>query len=217
MTTDISSALAPFGLILRGGFHIAPDDQVPLPGETMLLIGNAGSAMWRIFADQAKDEPNPLDNWTRLNLDKIAEDFGAKALYPFGGPPFLPFQRWAMKAEAVYPSPVGPLIHPIYGLWHAYRGALIFAQNIELPERAEAVSPCDSCSEKYCIKACPAGVFAAGKYDVPLCLGELKRPGNECSERGCLSRHACPIGQDYAYAPDHANFHMQAFKRGFGI
>jgi hypothetical protein len=213
MTVAISAALAPFGLILRGGFHIVPEDQVPLAGETLLLIGNAGSAMWRTFSEQAKDEPNPLDSWTRRVLDRIAGDFGASSLYPFGGPPFLPFQRWAVKAEAVYPSPVGPLIHPVYGLWHAYRGALIFGEKLELPERLANPSPCGTCPEKFCVKACPAGVFAEGKYNVPLCLGELARPGNECSVRGCLSRHACPIGQEFAYDPAHAAFHMRAFKR----
>jgi hypothetical protein len=215
MTAELSAALAPFGLILRGGFHLAPEDQVPLEGATLLLVGNAGSVMWRIFSKQAGGETNPLDSWTRQTLDKIAEEFGARALYPFGGAPFLPFQRWAMKAEAVFPSPVGPLIHPLYGLWHAYRGALVFAEKLELPERVEAPSPCAVCPEKFCVKACPAGVFAQGKYDVPLCLGELARPGNQCSDRGCLSRHACPIGQEFAYDPDHAAFHMRAFKKSF--
>ena len=44
------------------------------------------------------------------------------ALFPFSCPPFLPFLRWAERAEVVFPSPSGPLIHPVYGLWHTYRG-----------------------------------------------------------------------------------------------
>ena len=38
-----------------------------------------------------------------------------------------------MRAEAVAPSPLGILIHPDYGLWHAYRGALAFAERLALP------------------------------------------------------------------------------------
>ena len=41
------------------------------------------------------------------------------ALFPFGGPPHFPFQQWARRAEPVHPSPIGLLIHPIYGLWHS--------------------------------------------------------------------------------------------------
>ena len=45
---------------------------------------------------------------------------------PRTGRPWLPFQQWARKAEPVHVSPLGVLIHPDYGLWHSYRGALCF-------------------------------------------------------------------------------------------
>ena len=53
--------------------------------------------------------------------------------------------RWAQRAEPLHPSPLGVLIHPVHGLWHAYRGALAFAEPIELPPRADLPSPCASC------------------------------------------------------------------------
>ena len=71
----------------------------------------------------------------------LAPGFGATALFPFGGPPWLPFQRWAMKADCVTASPLGILIHPDFGLWHAYRGALAFAEQLDLPPSAAPAKP----------------------------------------------------------------------------
>ena len=45
-------------------------------------------------------------------IEALARELGGKALFPFGGPPFLPFQRWAQRAEPVHSSPIGLLIHP---------------------------------------------------------------------------------------------------------
>src|SRR5205085_1002671 len=117
------------GLVLRGGFLLEPQEQVgALAGiSSVLLFGFTGSAQWPVFAaspEAADGRPHPLDRWSRRALDGLAEAFGATALYPFDGPPHWPFQAWAQRAEPVFPSPLGVLIHPDYGLSHSYRGAL---------------------------------------------------------------------------------------------
>ena len=62
--------------------------------------------------------------------------------------------------------------------------------------------------------ACPVEAFAEGRYDVPKCVNHIAGPsGTECLTGGCLARRACPVGRDYAYAPDQARFHMEAFLR----
>ncbi len=33
-----------------------------------------------------------------------------------------------MAAEGLKPSPLGLLMHPEYGLWHGYRGAILFGE-----------------------------------------------------------------------------------------
>jgi hypothetical protein len=132
----LEQALAPSGLMLRGGFRPAPDDVAPEGVGTRLLVGNAGPALWQEFEQQRPEGPDPLDRWTAATIGPIALRFGASALYPFEGPPYWPFQRWAMRAEPVRPSPLGILIHPRHGLWHAYRAALAFpADDIPLPPR----------------------------------------------------------------------------------
>ena len=211
----IQSALAAYGLIPRGGFHPLPEDGVP--GETLVLVGNAGPHMWTAFEAAGGNDagqPNPLDTWISDALKQVATALGATPLFPFGGPPHLPFQRWAQRAEPVHPSPVGVLIHPQFGLWHAYRGALAFAEKLDLPAQAAAPSPCDSCADKPCLTACPVTAFDGAAYDVPACVEHITGPDTgDCIGRGCRARRACPIGREYIYAPAQAGFHMWAFAR----
>ena len=219
----IRESLAGHGLALRGGFHPGPEDAVPSLADgqscgTILLLGNLGGGLWPVFAESpevADDAPHALDRWTRRILESLAPGFGATALFPFGGPPWLPFQRWAMKADCVTASPLGILIHPDFGLWHAYRGALAFAEPLELPPTPRRPSPCDSCIERPCLSSCPVGAFSPGGYDVGGCRAHVAGPqGSACREQGCLARLACPIGREHAYPAGQMAFHMAAFLAG---
>ena len=169
----VTAAVAAVGLTVRGGFHPTPEDRVPEAGDgaacrTLVLIGNVGPAMWTAFARARQAEPDvqnapePLESWVTGVIDALGKDLDARSFYPFGVPPYQPFQRWAQRAEAVFLSPIGILIHPDYGLWHAYRGALAFADRIELPSSDERPSPCESCADKPCLSSCPVSAFTPG-------------------------------------------------------
>ncbi len=218
----IEDAIRAAGLTPRGAFHPAEGDGVPALADgraaaTLVLAGNAGPDMWRAFAasEIARDgEAHGLDRWSRSMLDRVADGLGAEALYPFGGPPYNPFQRWAMRAEPVHPSPIGPLIHPDYGLWHAYRGALAFAERLDLPPRDDRPSPCERCPDRPCLATCPVGAFTEGHYAVKDCAAYLvSEAGADCMANSCAARRACPIGRDYAYGPEQSRFHMTAFRK----
>ncbi len=200
---------------MRGAFHVAPDDA--LPAATIALLGWIGGEFWDVFASSAEaadGERNPLDRWSKRTIDAMATDLGATALYPFAGPPWLPFQRWAMRAEPVSVSPLGILIHPDWGLWHSYRGALAFRERLELPAMPDRASPCSTCAEKPCLTTCPVSAFSNAGYDVAGCRTHVAAPaGSECMSGGCLARVACPVGAGHRYAPAQAAFHMRAFLR----
>ena len=150
-------------------------------------------------------------------MEPIAQAFTAAPVYPFA-PPYQPFQRWARRAEAVHASPLGILIHPDYGLWHAYRAALVFADRLELAPRGDAASPCDSCADKPCLSACPVGAFTNAGYDVAACAGHLSTPQSiDCHTVGCRARDACPVGPAYRYDDAQRRFHMAAFARARGV
>jgi hypothetical protein len=223
-------------LLLRGGFQPAPDDALPAlpdgrPADTLVMVGNAGPAMWRAFSasPQALDgQPHPLNRWTRHHVDAIAQAAGGVALYPFDVTPVWPFQRWAARAEPVFPSPLGLLIHPQYGLWHAYRFALIFSA-LDDADRADLraqqdqqqspqqESPCLRCVEQLCLTSCPANAFDGQSFAVAACASHLHTPaGQSCMQGGCRARNACPVAAGLRYSPAQAAFHMAAFARARG-
>lgn len=215
---SIDSALRDAGLVLRGAFHPVAADGVPPLADgtiprTLVLAGQVGASHWEAFSRDRRDEPDPLDRWAARALGAVAARFGAYVILPGDGPPFAPFQRWAQRAEPVHASPLGLLIHPEFGLWHAYRGALAFAEPIELPPREDTrASPCETCVDRPCLGACPAGAFAGGALDAAACTAHLDSGIAEaCFEAGCLARAACPVGVGRRYPPGVARFHLSAF------
>ena len=175
----------------------------------IILIGNAGPAMFRRFWREVRP-PASMDEWTQRVVDPLAADLGAKAVYPFDQP-YQPFQQWARLAGGMHQSPLGLNIHNTYGLWHAYRAALLFPVAFDLPQQSAGAHPCESCAEKPCLLTCPVSAFDGRDYDVAACATHLHSQNN-CMEGGCLARLACPIGAAYAYEKPHMQFHMKAFK-----
>ncbi|NRP19378.1 hypothetical protein LPJGGPFB_02633 [Ensifer adhaerens] len=217
----VRAALRPHGLFLRGTLNFVPGDAAPLladgrPAASVALIGNIGGSLWQPFVRWREEAPDrggtdPLDTWSKTVIGEIAGVYGATAYFP-SDPPWQPFQQWAMRAEGLKASPSGILIHPRYGLWHGYRGALAFDRSLPAGGDWSAGHPCDSCVEKPCVPACPAGALEGLQFDVGRCRSYLRtEAGREgCLVHGCLSRDACPVGRDYRYPPDQLHFHMAA-------
>ncbi|MER9582922.1 hypothetical protein [Mesorhizobium sp. M0276] len=216
----IAAALHANGLVLRGGFNFTPGE-APVtgspgaPARSVLLVGQAGAAPWPHFMRWREKQPrsiaNPLDTWSREVIGAVAKTFGAWAVSP-SDKPYLPFQQWAMRAEGLKPSPLGILMHPQYGLWHAYRGALLFED--ELPVRAAEAAPhlCDTCVEKPCLKSCPVAAYSPQGFAYQSCLAHVRgADGEPCRAGGCLDRNACPYATAYRYPAEVQVFHMAAF------
>ena len=217
---ELTQALARHGLRLRGGFATdsASDADILAVApwaQTVILIGNVGSELWDKSGAEiaALGDPDPLDRWTRSVIEPIASSVDGRALFPFAGPPYWPFQRWAERAEGVRSSPIGIQIHPEFGLWHAYRAAILLRGMIELPHQ-EQTHPCDTCVGRPCLTHCPVNAFTSTGYEVDRCVDHVVAVQYEtgsCREVGCLARLACPIGTAWRYHPEHARFHMRAF------
>ena len=220
LLAEVETALRTRGLEPRGAFHPDAADSVPPLASgsragTLVLAGGVGSSIWTQFSRERRDEPEPLDRWSARALATVAERFDATVLLPNDGPPYPPFQRWAARAGPVHRSPLGLLIHPEFGLWHAYRGALVFAERFALPLRDGRASPCDSCSDRHCLAACPVSAFTTAGYDDAACAVHLESgAGDCCFESACLARAACPVGREHRYAGEQARFHLGAFLSG---
>ena len=226
-SSEIGDNLARHGLILRGGFAFAPGDAAPAivgrgPARAVLLIGQRGAEPWPHFeawlANQSQAIANPLDTWSRQIIEGLAFECGTHAVFP-SDKPYLPFQQWAMRAEGLLPSPLGILMHPEYGLWHAYRGALLFDDTAPVdachdlsPPPAASNHLCALCAGKPCLNACPVGAHRVEGFDYPGCLAYVRSAtGGACRSDGCFDRNACPYGTAFRYPADVQAFHMAAF------
>lgn len=214
MEHPILIAIRRAGFTPLGWFASGPEDKVPDGARFVILIGNAGPDMFRRFARERDPSRDGMDDWTRDTVEVLAHDLDARAVYPFDMSPPWPFLTWARRGGAGHVSPLGLNIHPTYGLWHAYRAALLFPVAFDLGLQRPGPHPCEACESKPCLSACPVGAFDGTRYDVPACFSHIASDaGTACMSRGCLARHACPVGQGFAYAPAQAQFHMRAFLR----
>jgi hypothetical protein len=216
---DLCADGAAAGMACRGGFHPTPEDGVPAvcggrPARTLVLLGFTGALQWPVFTaspEYRDGEPHPLDRWSRRIIGTLARRFDAAELYPDAGPPWWPFQRWAKRAEALHLSPLGILIHPEFGLWHAYRGALAFAEAFDVPAQRRWLHPCDRCLGKPCLTSCPVEAIAPAKFDRAACMTHVgSSAGSDCRSGGCLARRSCPVGASHRYGAGQAAFHMNA-------
>jgi hypothetical protein len=218
---QLCAAAAREGLACRGGFEPDPSDGVPpladgREARTLVLLGFTGSLQWGKFASSPEfrdGAPDPLDRWSTRVAHALADNWSATALSPASGPPWWPFQRWALRAEPLHRSPLGILLHPVYGSWHAYRAALLFAEPIVIPRASSWPHPCESCVERPCLRRCPVDAVARQGFDVARCRGHLARvEGSSCMESGCGARAACPLGAEHRYGLEQAAFHMRALR-----
>ncbi|MFT3986123.1 hypothetical protein [Aestuariivirga sp.] len=210
MEHPVLMAIRRAGFTPFGWFHPQAEDRVPDGAKFVILIGNAGPDMWRRFARERNPARDTMDAWTEVAAGELARDLDARAVFPFDKPPY-PFLTWARRARAGYVSPLGLNIHPAYGLWHAFRAALLFPVAFDMPQPTLGAHPCESCMEKPCLSACPVSAFSPAGYDVPACVAHLETAGKTCMEGGCLARRACPVGRAFTYGPAQAQFHMTAF------
>ena len=228
----LGQLLKPYGLHLRGVLDLTQEEISTYEFDagqhqnnefvaSIALVGNIGSSFWAEFTGSPEYQDgraDPLDRWSRRIAQSVAEQCDAIAIFPFEGPPYYPFQQWAKRAETIYQSPIGLLIHPDYGLWHAYRFGLLLPR---AAPRAQAdspmESPCLSCQTQPCLHTCPVDAFSANGYDVEKCASYLKQtPEALCHQQGCQARNACPVGEDYRYETPQHLFHLRAFLKSMG-
>lgn len=219
LISRIDDALTACGLMVRGAVALSSEDRAPngpsgMPARSVVLVGHGGADYWPHFerwrSTQTQDLANPLDAWSRSVLEEVASLVGARALLP-NDRPYAPFQQWAIRAERLCPSPIGLLIHPVYGLWHAFRGALLFDAEIEIQQAEQLNHPCDVCVGKPCMNACPVSAFTAAGFAYERCLVYVREPQGQGCRTGCQARNACPIGIEYRYPASVQTFHQAAF------
>lgn len=219
VAAKLTKSLAATGFLCLGGFEPQSGDLVPdRPSgkvKTLLLIGSTGPSLWPVLRHSTEftdGKPDPLDRYTRRTLGDLAGEFGFGVLFPFDGPPYHPFQQWAMKCGGFSQSPLGVLAHHALGPWAGFRAALLSAIPLRELTQTSQAGPCETCEDKPCLSICPVNaVSLAGNYDVAACRNYLiETPDADCWS-SCLARRACPFGTDHQQDAATARHHMKSF------
>lgn len=167
-----------------------------------LLVVSGGSAFFENFLREQREEPDPLDAYTRRVVEALVAPLRragrrVEVRYPFWSEEApLPFQRIA-RAAGLAPSLLGLDLHPRFGPWAAYRALLLLDFALEEPA-VPRFEPCLGCPAP-CIEACPVDAVSRAGWDVERCFDHRLGEGG-CGD-GCHSRLACPVGAEHRYAP----------------
>ena len=210
--SQIAALAAQQHLEVLGGFDAEGDPGLPPGTRSLLLLGPLQPDFWAaVTASEEWGGPDPVDRWSRRVVGGLACELGGKALFPFGGPPYQPFQSWATRSGSVWESPVKLLVHGTQGLMVSFRGALALKERVALPPPPKR--PCDAC-DKPCLTACPVGALTGAGYDLPRCHDLLDQPGGQaCMAGGCRVRTTCPLSKGHARMPAQSAYHMRQFHR----
>ena len=204
---------APTGMDARGGFVVGDAADVPAladgrPTRSVVDDRQHRRRMWPHYEAHVATGLAPIATRSTRGrgrvLEPIAATFDADFVHP-SDEPFQPFQRWAQRADDVWKSPIGLLIHAEYGFWHAYRGAFLFAVRgrpvCRRSGRRVAVRHAVPISRA--CRRCPVGAFTLDGYDAAACRSHVRsgaRPGL-CRTTGVLRGCACPVGAELATSP----------------
>lgn len=211
--TALESSANARHLTILGGFHPNTSDDTPESCKTLLLLGPDEPDFWPNFTQSPEwndGKPDPMDRWSSRVITAWATELRATALFPFGGAPFQPFYRWALRTGRIHSSPVQFLVHDQAGLFVSFRGALALTDHIDLP--VPPPNPCQSCSGRPCATACLSGALQSDGYDVPKCKTFLQtQAGSANMTSGCNVRRACPVSKGFGRADVQSAYHMRQF------
>lgn len=209
----IEAAVRQAGLFVSGHCAALPEDGLGPGVRGVALLSPDEPRFWEMVSTSPEGQDggaDPVDRWSRRVVGDIAARLGLTPAFPFGGPPWMPFPRWARRSGRCHESPVKLMVHDAAGLFISFRGALLlpFA-----PAPDPRPSPCLTCADQPCLTACPVGALTGAGYDVPACHAYLDTlPAATGCRAGCLVRRACPVGQGRRSEAQSVH-HMRYFHR----
>jgi hypothetical protein len=175
----------------------------------LVLVGHGGRRMWEALRKKAIETPDPVDRFSTSLTSTFIRDYlgNEPVLWLYPNTAYLvPLQSLGEAAGWSFPCPLGSGISPIYGVWFAYRAAFLIDADLPLVHEAPAASPCDTCTTRPCITACPAGAVKPDAFDISSCARQRLSPESLCAHR-CLARLACPICPEHRYTPSQIQYH----------
>lgn len=167
------------------------------PGcRSVVVVGNAGSALWKSFDRARPRGRDPLDRFVEDILRRLAP--GAFATYAErrAGRP-LPLVALAERAGLGRTGRIGLLLHPTFGPWISLRAVVYSTESVE-PAAPLDFDPCTGCPAP-CVTACRGRAIGEAGLDGEGCF-RTKLLDAGCRV-ACDARAACVIGPEYAFPP----------------
>ncbi|MAE93229.1 MAG: hypothetical protein CL910_01075 [Deltaproteobacteria bacterium] len=212
-----AAGLAEAGLAVLAPAAVAAYDAIAPPSlrSGRLLPGAAGAwvigADRRLFERARRGDGFSLDTHTERTLAHLEIEaareggrcvavLGHRAA-PDGATDLVALAR---AAGLGWPSRLGLLLHPDFGLWWSLRAALLTTLPGLSASPLAGPGPCGDCPAP-CATACPAGAPRPDGFDTAACAGVRSRGGPCVSS--CQARRACPAGAEHAY-PEEALRHV---------
>jgi len=194
---------------VRAGLGVS--DKELMRYRQLILIGHLGRDFWQAANQRGLHGTDPLDQHvSECVMRWMVHSLPGHAWHQvFPGPAPVGLQRLGDLAGWHHPSPFWVGVDAEWGSWFAYRAVVLADTDLPVTPRRDTTSPCERCTDKPCISACPAGALTHGKTGVKglqVCLDERKRPGTACMDR-CLARNACPVGAPYRYSDEQIAYH----------
>jgi hypothetical protein len=233
LLSDITQALTPYGLNLIGSTTVSAYEALVPPqyyvtpllpqAKSIIVIGNGGGDFWRgfrLYCDlhpgYFQERTHPLDDYTveiiEATLTPLLQISGRayRRLYPFRfWTEPVSFMHLARAAGLAGPSILGVTIHPQYGPWMALRAAILLDLELSFPQQAANFDPCPMCTERACMKACPALAITQEKgWNIPTCVQHRLRVTEDCADY-CPARLDCVYGREHRYPLDELQYHQR--------
>lgn len=178
----------------------------------LVVVGHGGRGMWEALGRFGFRTDDPVDFFSTHLVQQMIGDYlddaRSQIIYPGRGPG-VPLIRLGEAAGWSRPSPIGPGIHPEYGLWFAYRVAFLTDAPLLETEKPSPLRPCDTCEGRPCLGGCPAGAVRwPVDFQLQPCLGYRLAHESPCADR-CLARLACPVAPQHRYSDEQIGYHYR--------
>lgn len=187
-----------------------------LPGcRSVVVYASGGRRLWEGFVERCKVDPAWVHERPHaLDLHVRSLVGGRPGRWVFCSPTestFVDFRLLAHAAGVGHASRLGLLIHPRWGTWMGLRAACFTTEHLAPTGPLPGDGPCATCHAP-CVSSCPVSAVTE-RVDIGTCARFVHE--EDTCKGGCLSRRACPVGEEpydpleQAWHTDHARGRRQ--------
>jgi hypothetical protein len=169
----------------------------------LILVGNGGRTLWSSILAEGIVSPDPIDDFSVRKVRQwlASQAAGRRHEFVYPGARMIGLQTLGTLAGWHFASPFMVGINEQWGSWFAYRAVVLADTDFEVPRPVAGASPCNRCTARFCVDACPGVAMTDSGFDLQKCVSHRKLSGSAC-RASCQARLACPVGSEHRYHGD---------------